>query len=323
LSDKVKYVSVLMPAFNCAGYIRTAINSVLNQTFKEFELIIIDDGSTDSTAEIVDSISKSESRVIYRRTANRGTAAALNYGLSLAGADWVARIDADDINVPARLERQVGFIDANPEYDIISSWSVYFADPAKILFPLREPVEHEDIYLYLDLHNPLNQSSVIYRKSIITAAGYNEKFRSYEDFELFHRIRDTVKFYNIPEFLTYTRVRQGSKTFTDDKKRVYDFLFPNAFKNMIEAKSKGEHFYWAGNIAWINFFFGARKDSRSYLKSSFSLKNSLAYATTFLPDKYFNKLIDSRMKYRIINLFRSNAPFKKELVSLLQQYDIK
>jgi hypothetical protein len=92
---------------------------------------------------------------------------------------------------------------------------------------------------------------------------------------------------------------------------------------MIEAKSKGEHFYWAGNIAWINFFFGARKDSRSYLKNSFSLKNTFAYATTFLPDKYFNKLIDSRIRYRISGLFSSNAPFKKELVSLLQRYDIK
>jgi glycosyltransferase involved in cell wall biosynthesis len=318
MPENIKNISVLMPAYNCGKYIRTAINSILNQTFKDFEFIIIDDGSTDNTEELVSKIK--DPRITYRKTENKGTSAALNYGISLAAYDWIARIDADDINVPERLEKQVKFIGSNPEYDVISSWSVYFRDPLKILFALKEPVEHNVIYEYLDLHNPMNQSATIYRKSIIEEAGYNENFKSNEDFELYYRIRDKSVFYNIPEFLVYTRVRSDSKTFSMSSGNIYDFLFPAAFKNMLEAKSKGDHFYWAGNIAWLNYFYGNRKDSRNFLKSSVSFKNFIAFLSTFLPQNSFNKLIDSRIKYRLKAVFSGTGTFKKELSKLLAQY---
>ena len=315
MPESIKNISVLMAAYNCGNYINAAIKSILNQTFKEFELIIIDDGSTDHTEETVKKFD--DSRIIYKKTENKGTSAALNYGLSLASYDWVARIDADDLNVPARLDKQVKFLEENPDYDIISSWSVYFKEPSKILFLLREPVEHDDIYYYLDLHNPLNQSSAMYRKNKILEFKYNENYRSNEDFELFHRVRDKVKFYILPEFLVYTRVRKNSKTFTMSNRNIYEFLFPYAFKSMMEAKSKGEHFFWASNIAWLNFFYGDRKDSRSYFRTSVSFRNFIAYITTFLPEKYFNKLIDSRIKYRIKSLFSNNNTYKTELNKLL------
>ena len=316
MPENIKNISVLMPAFNCAKYIGAAIKSILNQTYKEFEFIIIDDGSTDNTEEVVNNFK--DSRIIYKKTVNKGTSAALNYGLSIAANDWVARLDADDLNVSARLEKQVKFLNDNPDYDIVSSWSVYFKSPAKILFLLREPVRHDDIYYYLDLHNPMNQSSAIYRKSKILEFKYNEEYKSNEDFELFHRIRDNVKFYNIPEFLVYTRVRKDSKTFAMSNSNIYEFLFPYAFKNMIEAKSKGEHFYWASNIAWLNFFYGKKNESRGYFKSSFSLKNFMAYISTFLTEKSFNKLIDSRIKYRIKSLFSNTKAYKTELNNLLK-----
>lgn len=315
MPENIKNISVLMPAYNCAKYIGAAIKSILNQTFKEFEFIIIDDGSTDNTEEIVNKFN--DSRIIYKKTENKGTSAALNFGLIIATYDWIARIDADDLNVNTRFEKQVKFLEENPDYDIISSWSVYFKDPAKILFLLREPVEHDDIYDYLDLHNPMNQSSAMYRKSKILEAKYNEDYKSNEDFELFHRIRNKVKFYNIPEFLVYTRVRNDSKTFTMSNKNIYEFLFPYAFKNMIDAKSKGQHFYWASNIAWLNFFYGSRKESRSYFRSSVSLKNFITYISTFLPEKSFNKLIDSRIKYRLKSLFSNTKSYKTELQKLL------
>ncbi len=315
MPEKIKQISVLMPAYNCGKYITQAVKSILNQTYKEFEFIIIDDGSTDKTEEIIHSFK--DARIKYYKTENKGTSAALNYGLSLCKNQWVARIDADDLNIPARLEKQVKFLENNPDCDVVSCWSVYFKDPAKILFLLREPVQHLDIYDYLDLHNPINQSGVIYRKKIIVSEGYNESFKFNEDFELFHRIRDKVRFYNIPEFLVYTRVRHGSKTYTQINRNLYDVLFNPAFKNMIDAKSKGEHFYWASTIAWINYFYGLRQDSRSYFKNSFSWKNLAAYFTTFLPDEYFHKFIDSRLRYRIKNMFASTGQYSKELKNLL------
>ncbi len=315
MPEQIKNISVIMPAYNCGKYVTSAIKSILNQTYKDFEFIIIDDGSTDNTEEIIKGFK--DERIIYKKTEHKGTSAALNYGLSLSKYDWTARIDADDLNVPSRLETQVKFLNENPDYDIISCWSVYFRDPDKILFLLREPVENRDIYEHLDLHNRLNQSGVIYRKSVILEAKYNENYENNEDFELFYRIREKVKFYNIPQFMVYTRVRSNSRTYVTRNHNIYDFLFPPAFKCLMEAKSKGEHFYWAATIAWLNYFYGNRRDSRSYFRNSFSWKNLTAYLTTFLPDKYFYKLIDSRIKYKLKTIFTNIGKYKLELKNLL------
>lgn len=316
MSEVIKKISVLMPVYNCGKYVSYAIKSILQQTFRDFEFIIINDGSTDNTESVVKSFD--DERIIYRKTENRGTSAALNFGLKLCRNKWVARIDSDDVNSPERLQTQVRFLEENPGYDVISSWSVYFRSPNKILFLLREPVEHSDIYDYLDLHNPLNQSSIMYRKKLILEEPYNESYRNDEDFELFYRIRDKVKFYNIPEFLVYTRWRKDSKSAHVHNINLHEMLFKPAFKNLIDAKSKGDHFYWASVIAWVNYFYGSRTDARSYLKNSFSWKNLAAYITTFLPDKYFNKFIDSRIKYRLQSLFTLTGRFKKELIKLLK-----
>jgi hypothetical protein len=99
---------------------------------------------------------------------------------------------------------------------------------------------------------------------------------------------------------------------------MYDVLFNPAFKNLIESKSKGEHFYWASTIAWINFFYGNRKSSRGYFKKSVSAKSFLAYLSTFLPDKYFVTLIDSRLKYRMQNILKPSKRYQTELKKLLQ-----
>lgn len=315
MPEKIKNISVLMPTFNCGKYVKQSVQSILNQTFKDFELIIIDDGSSDDTEKTVNEFT--DERIKYHKTENKGTAAALNFGLSKCKYDWVARIDSDDLNTAERFDKQIKFLEENPGYDVISSWSVYFADPDKILFLLQESVEHEEIYEYLDLHNPVNQSAVMYRRQVILDEKYNEDMLFNEDFELMHRIRDKVKFYNIPEYLCYTRLRKDGKTHSKNNTNVYEMLFNPAFKNMVDAKSKGGHFYWATRIAWINYFYGSRKDSRSYFKNSFSLKNLLAYFTTFLPDEYFHKFIDSHLKYRLKNLFSNSKNYKNELKKLL------
>lgn len=314
MPGKIDKISVLMPAYNCGKYISFAINSILGQTFKEFEFIIIDDGSTDNTEEIISGIK--DSRIIYRKTENKGTSAALNYGISLCSSEWIARIDADDINSPHRLAKQVKFIEDNPEYDVISSWSVYFRDPVKILFLLKEPLDHNEIYKYLDIHNPINQSAMICRKSIFNKFKYNESLDSNEDYDLIYRIRDYVTFCNMPEILVYTRVRENSRTNTGSRDNLYNMLYTNAFKKMLDSKSKGDHFYWASVTAWLNYFYGNRRDSRGYFKNSFSMKNLAAYFTTFLPDKYFFKFIRSRFRYRIKSLFNNNGIYKRELASL-------
>lgn len=318
MSGRIKNITVLMPAYNCANYIKASVKSILNQTYRDFELLIIDDGSTDNTCEIIESIK--DDRIVYKKTENKGTAAALNYGLSIASGDWIARIDADDLNVPERLEKQIKFLNTNPGYDIVSSWSVYFNDKGRILFPLRTPVNHDDIVMALNLHNPINQSGTIYNKDLIKNEVYDESYMLYEDYELFYRIKDKVKFYNIPEFLVYTRMRGNAKSSTMKDEKIFEMLFNNSFKNLLHSgDSKGNAFYWTMNIAWINFFYGDKKEARKYLYHSFSLKNILTYLVTYLPEGLFQKLVKSRIKYMIYALKENKRKFKIELAKLLNE----
>ena len=247
----------------------------------------------------------------------RFCSAALNFGINAASGNWIARIDADDLNAPARLEKQTEFISANPDFDIISSWSVYFKEPHKILFFLKEPTGHYDIHKYLNLHNPINSSSVIYKKNLIKKAKYNENFDAFEDFELFFRIRNEVKFYNIPEFLSYTRMRAGSRTHAGSRQDIYNVINDYALKQLINSTRKRDQFYWATTIAWQKFFYGNRKDSRSYLKRIPDIKNISALLATYLPENLFRKLVDGRIRYRLRDLLTSKQYFKKELKKLL------
>src|SRR5882724_11073612 len=108
-------VSCILPVFNGALYLEEAIHSVLGQTFRDFELIIIDDGSTDTTAEIIAQAAKIDHRVISLRQANAGIVSALNNGLRCATGKYVARMDADDISLPQRFAFQVSYLDSHPD----------------------------------------------------------------------------------------------------------------------------------------------------------------------------------------------------------------
>lgn len=310
----INNISVLMPVYNGTEYLKYSVRSIINQTFKNFELVIIDDGSTENVKEIIESFK--DERIKYFRTEHKGTSAALNYGVTMCQHQWIARIDSDDLNTPERLEKQVRFIEENPEIDILSSWSAYFKDPAKILFLLKEPPEHEEIYKYLNIHNPVNQSGLIIRKEILTENQFNEALDSYEDFELMYRLRDKYRFANMPEYLVYTRLRETSRTVTGTGGNIFEMLSTAAFKNMVDSKSKGDHFYWAQATAWLNYFYGSRKAARGHFKNSFSLKNLTAYFTTFLPDKYFHKFINSRLRYRLKGLFENKSEHRKMLHKL-------
>jgi glycosyltransferase involved in cell wall biosynthesis len=315
MSKREIKITVLMPAYNSAKYIKYSIKSILDQTFKDFEFLIIDDGSTDNTEEVVSSFK--DSRIVYKKTEHKGTSAALNSGVSSAAGNWIARIDSDDLNVPERLEKQVKFISENPGYDIISCRSVFFREPHKILFFLNEPEDHEDIYDTLNLHNPINSSGVIYKKNIIKKAKYNESFSRLEDFELFFRIRDEVRFYNIPEYLAYTRLRKNPDTYSEDKHLIFEILNDYALKKLINSNRKRDQFYWATRIAGQNFFYGNKKNSRSYYKRIPNIKNTVSYAATFLPEKIFRKLLESRIRYRMRDFFKPKKKYINELKAFL------
>jgi glycosyltransferase involved in cell wall biosynthesis len=195
-----------MPVYNAERYVSEAINSVLAQTFTDFEFIIIDDGSTDASADIITQYKDQRIRFI-RKPRNEGLVSALNLGIELALGEYIARMDADDIALPERLEKQVAFLDSHPDVVVLGTkaWRI---DPAgKIIESMVSVTRWEDVHRYLRSGaNRLIHSSVMMRTEIVRKiGGYREQFRHAEDFDLWLRILEHGKICNLPEKLMLYR----------------------------------------------------------------------------------------------------------------------
>ncbi len=208
-------VSVLIPVFNGELYLATAIESVLAQTLGELELIVVDDGSTDGTSAIIDRFAARDPRVRAYRKSNSGISDTLNRGVALARADWIARLDADDVMLPHRLERQLAFVSADSE--IVAAGSYYdLIDAAgarrATLRPL--PRSRDELERVVAAREPLTftHPTMIYRRSVARAlGGYRREYEPCEDTELFARMLATSGIILIqPEILTLYRVHGGA-----------------------------------------------------------------------------------------------------------------
>jgi glycosyltransferase involved in cell wall biosynthesis len=239
-NDKIK-ITVLMPAYNASNYIGEAIESVLKQTFSEFELLIIDDGSTDNTANIV--LSFSDSRIVFIQQPNAGIANALNNGLHHARAEYIARFDADDICYENRLEVQYDFAQKNPEYIVVGSEVDYVDVRGNFVFSYQ-PRGYTDEQIKKLSYSvcPFIHSSVLFRKSIVLqVGGYNPHAHSFEDHFLWLQIIKKGKFYNLSQSLIKVRLNPESLT-VDEKWRLKEFINIKyaALKELYIDQEKGE-----------------------------------------------------------------------------------
>ena len=327
-ADKLS-ITVLMTVYNDAAYLRQSVNCILHQTFSDFEFLIIDDGSTDNSAEIVRSFK--DPRIVYKKIKHSGLAAALNYGMKIAAGDWIARSDADDLSVTSRLEIQTDHLLKHPETDVLGSWSVYFSDPSQILFRINPPTEDKKIKEFMELHNPINHSSVIFRKDkILLAGGYDEDFGVYEDFELWLRMKNKLSFNIIPESLVYTRYRKNSMTSLGSREKIHSLLVKNLLTKsdsdkLFKPGKKDLNIDLSENIKmklfWIEYFYGSKTRSRDLLKdtnkfSTKDIRKSLAFYNSYLPEKYFNRVRDMRLRQRIESFKLNKKFFKQELINL-------
>jgi glycosyltransferase involved in cell wall biosynthesis len=205
-------ITVLMPAYNAERYIGQAISSVLGQTFADFDLLVVDDGSTDATADIVRSFG--DPRIVLVQQENRGIAGALNTGLGMARSDLIARFDADDICYPHRLERQYRFMQESPAYLLAGSMVDYADMEGRYVFTYRPPGNTDRVIRRLSYKVcPFIHSSVIYRKEAVQSlGGYNLYAHGFEDHLLWRLLIRTGKVYNIPEVLMRVRFNPNSLT---------------------------------------------------------------------------------------------------------------
>jgi glycosyltransferase involved in cell wall biosynthesis len=193
-------VSVVMPVFNAGEFLAEAVVSILGQTMKDFELLLIDDASTDETPRIAAGLRDERIRYLRNNT-NRGVAASLNRGLDEARGEFIARMDGDDISRPERLERQVSFLRSRPGLGICGSWIRCFGLGRP--FTYRYPTGEGCVAATLLFANPMAHGSVMMRASTIRRERlrYDETALAAQDFVLWRSCRDRVAMDNIPAVL--------------------------------------------------------------------------------------------------------------------------
>ncbi len=228
-------VSVILPVYNAEKYLKYALDSILDQSFKDFELILLNDGSTDKSVEIINTYAASDDRIIPIHQENMGLVATLNKGIGIAKGKYIARMDADDISLPRRFETQVRLLDKNPNavlcatnFDIINEYNEFLKLGVA-------PGFNEDIKRSMRLYNPIAHGSVMFKKSAFIDAGeYSSKVGPTEDYDLWIRLAELGEFtfserslfrWRInPEGITHSRndvMRDATRKLVDNYRKTH------------------------------------------------------------------------------------------------------
>lgn len=223
-----------MSVYNEEEWVSKAIDSMLKQTYKNFEFIIVNDGSKDGTLAILNKYAKKDKRIKVINQTNTGLTIALNNGLAKCSGDYIARMDADNLSAPKRLEKQVKFLESHKDYALVGSWREdVFLDSKRIL---KLPTSNDDIKKGLVRTCMISHSSVLIRTKIMKKYKYDPKFRTSQDYDLWVRIAKKYKLANLPEVLTLAYYRSNSITRTKSLIKALNFGINIRFKAYIGLK---------------------------------------------------------------------------------------
>jgi glycosyltransferase involved in cell wall biosynthesis len=201
-------ISVAMSVYNCERYLALAIESILAQTVPDFEFLIVNDGSKDNSAQIIDGYAARDARIRPIHRENRGLIASLNQLLAEARAPLVARMDGDDIACPERFARQLAFMRDRPDYGVVSTWThdIDADGNPSVTRDFEHPTNHAGFLEALHHSTPLCHPSVMYRRDLVLGiGGYHAAFKHCEDYDLWLRLADVTKLCSLPERLMHYR----------------------------------------------------------------------------------------------------------------------
>lgn len=205
-------VSVVMPVYNGARFLRQAIESVLGQTFSDLEFLIVDDGSTDDTRGIVQSYRDKRIRLLVNDR-NLGITESLNKGITAASGKFVGRMDADDVAREDRFEKQIEFLERNPTVALVGANCILIDGSGIEVGRENYPDSTRGIMRRIFIHNPFAHSSVTIRSDIIARCGmYDQRFLHNEDYDLWLRIASGHEVRNLEDFLILRRVHEANLT---------------------------------------------------------------------------------------------------------------
>lgn len=212
----IPQVSVLMPVYNTAPYLREAMDSMLSQTFSDFELIVLNDCSPDNAEELLDTYD--DPRIVrYRGEKNAGLSNVLNVGIELARGKYIARMDSDDISLPNRLQVQVDYLETHPEIDLVSVGMQLFGAKEEMWIREQNP---EKVKINALFHSPVLHASSVWRKDSFEKHGlrFRQEMVPAEDYDLWTRaLLKGLKLVNLPEVLYKYRLHPNQATLQADK----------------------------------------------------------------------------------------------------------
>lgn len=234
MKDSNLPISVVMPAYNAEKYIAAAIESMLGQTFKDFEFVIVDDSSTDNTWSIIQKFAKKDKRIVpVRNKENLKIARTLNTGIKLARGKYIARMDADDWSYPDRLVKQHHFMEEHPEVGIMGGTMVIVNEAGKVIGERRYYTQDKEIRRNIFKFSPFCHPVVMIRRAVLEKSRlYDPGYKSSEDYDLYFRIGLHAKFANLedkliryrvlPDSLTTGRLERVELTTIEIRKKFFD-----------------------------------------------------------------------------------------------------
>jgi glycosyltransferase involved in cell wall biosynthesis len=211
--------TVLVAVFNGADYLSEAITSIFAQTFSDFELLVVDDGSTDQTQDIIRSFPDPRLRAIVL-SQNRGIARARNAGLEAARGRYIAFLDHDDVAPPERLEKQIAFLDLHPQVGMLGSDVEFIDSRGATLQKVHMPASDLEIRWMNLLDCPMRQSSLTARRDLARQHHYNERFLSLSDWDFIQRMLENTEAANLPEVLVRYRSHPTNVSHTQFRRAV-------------------------------------------------------------------------------------------------------
>ena len=246
-------ISVVMPVYNAERYLKEAIDSILEQTYENFELIAINDGSKDKSGEILDHYAKIDRRVVVVHQKNSGIVKTLNSGIVQAKGEFIARMDSDDISFPRRFEQQIEVFDTNDDVVLVAGSFEVIDEEGEFIYREVVPTRDRDIKRSMLLRNPIAHGSVTFRKSACEKVGlYSDAFGPTEDFELWTRLATVGKFVGLEASIFRWRINTQGISSNNNKlqleimKRHTAALWGVQFPDILSGKTlrhDGRHYF--------------------------------------------------------------------------------
>jgi glycosyltransferase involved in cell wall biosynthesis len=257
MSNKNPLVSIVMPVYNAEKYLEEAVISALHQTYDNIELIAVNDGSKDNSEALLKHFANQDKRLRIISQENTGIVGALNNGIAAARGEFIARLDADDVNFLARIEKQVEAFSQHPHAVLVATGFEVIDEDSEYMYREILPTRDEDIKRMMFLYNPIAHGSVMFKKSAFErAGGYSDTCGPTEDYELWTRLAQLGEFLGLEAILYRWRQNRNGITFTNNpamqahtKRNLAQYWQQNDIKFMTRTQivQTGKYYLRHGN----------------------------------------------------------------------------